>query len=76
VRCLRSAEGRLIHDLKIRRLLVKLPQGLHHGWKRVGEAAALILNVPDQVYGYDASDEHRVDPHENDIPYDWGRRDG
>jgi len=58
------------------RLLVKVPKGLHHGWKCVGETTALILNIPDQVYQYESPDEHRVDPHENDIPYDWARRDG
>jgi len=58
------------------RLLVKVPQGIYHGWKAVGPETALILNVPDQVYEYASPDEHRVDPHDNDIPYDWTRRDG
>ena len=58
------------------RLLVKVPDGLHHGWKCVGERTALVINIPDQVYEYEDPDEHRVDPHENDIPYDWARRDG
>jgi dTDP-4-dehydrorhamnose 3,5-epimerase len=58
------------------RLLVKVPSGVYHGWKCVGEHTALILNVPDQVYDYQAPDEHRMDPHQNDIPYDWARRDG
>jgi dTDP-4-dehydrorhamnose 3,5-epimerase len=58
------------------RLLVKVPNGVHHGWKCVGEHTALIINVPDQVYRYEAPDEQRVDPHENDTPYDWRRRDG
>lgn len=58
------------------RLIVKVPGGIHHGWKCVGEQTALIINLPDRVYRYDAPDEHRMDPHENDIPYDWRRRDG
>ena len=58
------------------RLMVKGPSGVCHGWKCIGERAAIIINVPDQVYQYDAPDEHRIDPHDNDIPYDWARRDG
>ena len=58
------------------RLLVKVPDNIHHGWKCVGERTALVINIPDQVYDYEAPDERRVDPHENDIPYDWARKDG
>jgi dTDP-4-dehydrorhamnose 3,5-epimerase len=28
------------------------------------------------VYRYDDPDEFRVHPHENEIPYDWARKDG
>jgi dTDP-4-dehydrorhamnose 3,5-epimerase len=55
---------------------VKVPSGVWHGWKCIGETTAIIVNVPDQVYRYEAPDEIRVDPHDNDIPYDWTRRDG
>jgi len=58
------------------RLLVKVPSGVLHGWKCVGEHTALVLNIPDQVYAYEAPDEQRVDPHGKDVPYDWARRDG
>jgi dTDP-4-dehydrorhamnose 3,5-epimerase len=58
------------------RLLVKVPKGIHHGWKSIGQGPAIIINIPDQLYDYDAPDEHRIDPHDNDIPYDWARRDG
>jgi dTDP-4-dehydrorhamnose 3,5-epimerase len=58
------------------RLLVRVPAGVQHGWKCISEHTALILNIPDQVYDYAAPDEQRVDPHQNDIPYDWQRRDG
>ena len=58
------------------RLLVKVPSGLFHGWKCIGESPALVLNLPDRLYDYASPDEQRVDPHENDIPYSWTRRDG
>lgn len=58
------------------RLLVKVPVGIFHGWKCIGGQAALVLNIPDKVYDYDAPDERRLDPHDNEIPYQWARRDG
>ncbi len=58
------------------RLVVKIPKGVHHGWKCIGEDRALVLNVPDRVYDHDSPDEQRADPHDSDIPYDWQRRDG
>jgi dTDP-4-dehydrorhamnose 3,5-epimerase len=57
-------------------LLVKIPIGVQHGWKCVGEVEAYIINVVTEPYRYDQPDEQRVDPHDNDIPYDWTRRDG
>ena len=59
-----------------KRILVQIPKGVYHGWKGVSEGMALVFNCPDQVYDYKNPDEHRLDPHDNDIPYDWSRRDG
>ena len=56
--------------------LVHIPKGIFHGWKGVGEETAYIINIPDKTYNYKKPDEHRVDPHQNDIPYDWSRKDG
>jgi dTDP-4-dehydrorhamnose 3,5-epimerase len=59
-----------------RRLLVQIPPGVHHGFKNIGTDELLVLNVPTQVYDYEHPDEYRLDPHDNDIPYDWSRKDG
>lgn len=59
-----------------RRLLVQVPPGVYHGFKNVGADELLVLNLPTETYNYDHPDEYRVDPHENDIPYDWSRKDG
>ncbi|MFC1517399.1 dTDP-4-dehydrorhamnose 3,5-epimerase family protein [Candidatus Margulisiibacteriota bacterium] len=56
--------------------LVHIPKGVYHGWKCVSEETAYIINLPDKVYNYKKPDEHRVDPHKNDIPYDWATKDG
>jgi len=57
-------------------ILVHIPPYVYHGFKCVSPEEAIVVNVPDRVYHYDDPDEFRVDPHENDIPYDWDRKDG
>lgn len=57
-------------------MLVQVPKGVYHGWKCVSDEEAYIINCPTEVYNYGKPDEHRVDPHDNDIPYKWERRDG
>jgi dTDP-4-dehydrorhamnose 3,5-epimerase len=56
-------------------ILVVIPAGVLHGMKGTGTETAMILNLPTHTYRYDDPDEYRVDPHDNDIPYDWSRRD-
>jgi len=57
-------------------MLVQVPRGVYHGWKCISEGEALVINCPTEPYCYDQPDEHRLDPHRNDIPYDWARKDG
>lgn len=57
-------------------LLVQIPKGVYHGWMCISTQEAIIVNIPTEVYDYDQPDEHRFDPHDNDIPYDWKRKDG
>lgn len=57
-------------------LLVKIPPLVFHGFKCVSQQEAICINVPTEVYNYDQPDEFRVDPHQNDIPYSWERKDG
>ena len=57
-------------------MVVQFPPGVYHGFKCVGEEEAMVLNVPTTVFDYENPDEFRLDPHENDIPYDWKRKDG
>jgi dTDP-4-dehydrorhamnose 3,5-epimerase len=57
-------------------LLLQIPAGVCHGFKCVGVEEAVVINCPTEVYNYDDPDEYRIDPHENDIPYDWSREDG
>lgn len=57
-------------------MLVQIPNGVYHGFKCISEKEAMVLNLPTELYHYDDPDEFRVDPHNNDIPYDWNRNDG
>ncbi len=56
--------------------LVRIPPGVYHGWMCVSDVESLVVNVTTECYDYANPDEHRADPHENDIPYAWARRDG
>ncbi|NOX96503.1 MAG: dTDP-4-dehydrorhamnose 3,5-epimerase [Nitrospirae bacterium] len=51
--------------------LLKIPPLVYHGFKCISKEEASIINIPTQLYDYDNPDELRVDPYENDIPYDW-----
>ncbi len=57
-------------------LLVKIPPLVLHGFKCVSQEEAICINVPTELYDYQQPDEYREDPHQIDIPYDWGRMDG
>ncbi|MFH2011534.1 MAG: dTDP-4-dehydrorhamnose 3,5-epimerase family protein [Pseudomonadota bacterium] len=55
-------------------ILVQIPPFVYHGFKCISEEESIVINCPTEVYNYDKPDEFRVDPHKNDIPYDWGRK--
>jgi len=57
-------------------ILLHIPPEIAHGIKCIGMEEALIINVPDYPYNYEAPDENRIPPHSGDIPYEWGRKDG
>ena len=57
-------------------LLVQIPTFVLHGFKTISETEAILINSPTEVYNYAEPDEFRVHPHENDVPYDWARKDG
>lgn len=56
--------------------LVRIPPGVYHGWMCVSDVESLVVNVTSECYDYAKPDEYRADPHDNDIPYVWTRRDG
>ena len=56
--------------------LLRIPKGVYHGFKCISDREALVINIPSEIYTYKEPDEFRIHPHENDIPYDWSRKDG
>jgi dTDP-4-dehydrorhamnose 3,5-epimerase len=57
-------------------ILVQIPPHVWHGFKNVGDAECVIVNVTTKPYRYEEPDEYRIDPHQNHIPYQWARKDG
>lgn len=56
-------------------MLIQIPIGVCHGFKAIGIEPAIALNIPDQVYNYEAPDEMRIDPYDDSIPYDWSLKE-
>jgi dTDP-4-dehydrorhamnose 3,5-epimerase len=57
-------------------VLVQVPAGIYHGWMGMSLEEAIIINIPTEPYNREQPDEQRLDPHNNDIPYAWKRKDG
>jgi len=56
--------------------LIQIPKMVYHGFKCIGQEEAIVINVPTQPYDHKHPDEYRVDPYQNEIPYDWGLKEG
>jgi len=52
--------------------LVQVPPGVWNGFKGMGPDAAIVANC--STHPHDPTRSTRLDPFDNDIPYDWGVR--
>jgi dTDP-4-dehydrorhamnose 3,5-epimerase len=50
--------------------LVQIPPGIWNGFKGLGSEMAIVANCC--THPHDPSRSLRLDPFDNDIPYDWG----
>jgi len=50
---------------------VTIPRHVYHGFKGVSDHESIVINTPTNMYNYKKPDEYRLDPYDNDIPYDW-----
>lgn len=57
-------------------ILLQIPNMVFHGFKCISETEAIVINLPTETYNYHDPDEYRMHPHNNDIPYNWERKDG
>jgi dTDP-4-dehydrorhamnose 3,5-epimerase len=57
-------------------ILLVIPPHVVHGMKGIGTKPGMVINCPTETYNYEKPDELRIHPHDNDIPYDWARKDG
>ena len=57
-------------------VLLQIPPLVLHGFKCIGETEGIVVNIPTTLYNYKAPDEHRIDPHSKEIPYDWAIKEG
>lgn len=53
--------------------LVQIPPLVYHGFKCAGDSEAIVVNTVTEPYNHKNPDEYRVDPYDNNIPYDWKR---
>lgn len=53
--------------------LVTIPPMVWNGFKGVGTESAIVANCA--TLPHDPDEIDRMDPFENDIPYDWARKD-
>lgn len=57
-------------------ILIQIPAYVFHGFKGISDTESIVINCPTEPYNYDEPDEFRIDPHAEDIPYNWERKDG
>ena len=57
-------------------VLLQIPPLVLHGFKCIGKTEGIVVNIPTTLYNYKAPDEHRIDPHSKEIPYDWAIKEG
>ena len=51
--------------------LISIPPNVYHGFKGIDEEESIVINTPTEPYNHAKPDEYRLDPYDNDIPYDW-----
>lgn len=56
-------------------LLIQIPPMVYHGYKCISSEEAVVINCPTELYNRTNPDEYRVDPLNNDIPYNWHKKD-
>jgi dTDP-4-dehydrorhamnose 3,5-epimerase len=56
--------------------LLRIPPGVWHADQNYGDDEVTFLNFPTRPYEHSNPDKYRIDPHSDEIPFDWSLRDG
>ena len=51
--------------------LVRIPPGVWHGFKALGDSSAFLLHLNSEPYDFDAPDEERRRADDPSIPFAW-----
>jgi len=54
--------------------LIRIPPLVYHGFKCISAEEAMVINTPTEPYNREKPDEYKIDPYDNDIPYDWRKQ--
>jgi len=60
-----------IHITETEPLLVQIPPGVWHGFQSIGDEPAMLLHMNTITYSFENTDEDRLPPVNNTIPYRW-----
>ncbi|MCM8781656.1 MAG: dTDP-4-dehydrorhamnose 3,5-epimerase family protein [Candidatus Omnitrophica bacterium] len=52
-------------------ILVQIPPLVYHGFKCISDKESIVINTVTHPYNRARPDEYRIDPYDNEIPYDW-----
>ena len=55
-------------------IVLRIPQGVAHGYKTIGVQPSLLLNLPTRPFDRDHPDEFRLPWNTEQIPYNWETR--
>jgi dTDP-4-dehydrorhamnose 3,5-epimerase len=55
-------------------VLLKIPEGVIHGYKTIGVEPSLLINIPTEAYMPADPDEYRLPFDTEEVPYDWDIR--
>ncbi len=53
-------------------MLVRVPAGVHHGWKCISAEESIVVNAASEPYNHESPDEFRTPWDSSEIPYSWG----
>ena len=57
-------------------MLISISPLVLHGFKAYGSQSAYLVNSVTEPYNHQNPDEFRIDPFDNDIPYNWELKHG